>query len=176
MKIALLLLMSGLVLSSALADGIAFDFKITIDPAETPLEAAQKLTLPNGAEKAFERYSAMAERGHMVVLEPKLTDVDGNALLASTKGVSLTVRATKQLNSYVLLMANVSTKTNIVAVDIVGLRKLAPIYRRVYRPDGTDAWDTLAWEPPQSPDRPVWTIELPPQTAQTVTIKTAKKK
>jgi len=163
--------MTCALLLAALA-GRAYDFKVAIDPSGTRLESAPQVAVPAGAETAYARYAKMAEGGHTVVLAPALSAADGNALASAPKGVGLAVRATKQLNSFVLLMANTSAKTNVVAVEIAGRRKLPPNYRRVYHPAGSSAWDTLAWEPPQSSGRVPWTVELPPQTAQTVTIKT----
>lgn len=152
----------------------AANFTIKIDPREKPLAKAPSLDVPKGARAAADRYFKMTEKGHTVVLGSVATDEDGAELLELDKGVAYAVRATKQLNSFVLMMVNAGKEPKTVAVEIAGKRLLPPIYRRVFSADGGKTWDTIAWEPPQSPDLCPWTVELSPFTVQTVTIKTRK--
>ena len=45
-----------------------------------------------------------------------------------------------------------------------------PVYRRVYSEDGGKTWTTMAWQPPRASDLYPWTVEVPANTVQTVTI------
>ena len=169
--------------------------KIEVDPDGCPQKGKVELKIPQGAKKAAERYFRQAEKGHRTRLAhgfavkkpaeaavkgPSLGDASSTAdldLIEYDKDVEYVVLATSVLtrgknDSFVIEMVNRGKEAKSVEVLIARRRQLPPVYRRVFSPDGGKTWDTIAWEPPQSPDRYPWTVELSPNTVQTVTIKT----
>ena len=176
----------------------AESFKIAVDLAGKGDAKTVALKVPKGAEKASERYFQLAEKTHPDLLahgyamrvKPAVrtrlqkkasagagtakgsaeeTVVDEKDLVAD-KNVEYAVRVSKGLKSFVLMMVNRTKDPLTAEIEFANGRMRAPVYRRVYSEDGGKSWTTAAWQPPRDSDVRPWTVEVPANTVQTVTI------
>ena len=171
----------------------ADSFKIKVDLADRPEPGASAPSrFPKGAEKASERYFRFAEKTHPVLLssghaallgqqkkadieEDMLDDLDmgpvaEDAIQKVDKDVDYAVRANSERKSFVLMIVNRKKEDLTAEVDLKSGRMLEPVYRQVYSEDGGKTWTTAAWQPPRAPDVYPWTVEVPANSAETVTI------
>jgi hypothetical protein len=169
----------------------AYAFKIKVDLQASPEKGAVTLALPNGAEKASERYLTFAERTHPDVMahsfaalpnqakmekeEGTLDDldfglVDDDAIQTVDKDVEYIVRSNKGRNSFVLVIVNRKNEDLSAEVELRIGKMYEPVYRRVYSEDGGKTWTTAAWQPPRESALYPWPIEVPANMVQTVTI------
>jgi hypothetical protein len=171
----------------------ADSFKIKVDLADRPEPGASAPSrFPKGAEKASERYFRFAEKTHPVLLssghaallgqqkkadieEDMLDDLDmgpvaADAIQKVDKDVDYAVRANSERKSFVLMIVNRKKEDLTAEVDLKSGRMLEPVYRQVYSEDGGKTWTTAAWQPPRAPDVYPWTVEVPANSAETVTI------
>ena len=171
----------------------ADSFKIKVDLADRPEPGASAPSrFPKGAEKASERYFRFAEKTHPVLLssghaallgQQKKADVDedmlddldmgpvaADAIQKVDKDVDYAVRANSERKSFVLMIVNRKKEDLTAEVDLKSGRMLEPVYRQVYSEDGGKTWTTAAWQPPRAPDVYPWTVEVPANSAETVTI------
>lgn len=176
----------------------AESFRIAVDLAGKGDAKTVALKVPKGAEKASERYFQLAEKTHPDLLacgyamrvKPAMraklqkkasagvatakgsaekTVVDEKDLVADKK-VEYAIRAAKGRKSFVLMMVNRTKDPLTAEIALANGQMRAPVYRRVYSENGGKSWTTAAWQPPRNPDVRPWTIELPANTVQTVTI------
>ena len=171
----------------------ADSFKIKVDLADRPEPGASAPSrFPKGAEKASERYFRFAEKTHPVLLssghaallgqqkkadieEDMLDDLDMGPVAEDEiqkvdKDVDYAVRANSERKSFVLMIVNRKKEDLTAEVDLKSGRMLEPVYRQVYSEDGGKTWTTAAWQPPRAPDVYPWTVEVPANSAETVTI------
>ena len=171
----------------------ADSFKIKVDLADRPEPGASAPSrFPKGAEKASERYFRFAEKTHPVLLssghaallgqqkkadieEDMLDDLDmgpvaADAIQKVDKDVDYAVRANSERKSFVLMIVNRKKEDLTAEVDLKSGRMLEPVYRQVYSEDGGKTWTTAAWQPPRSTDVYPWTVEVPANSVETVTI------
>lgn len=171
----------------------ADSFKIKVDLADRPEPGASAPSrIPKGAEKASERYFRFAEKTHPVLLssghaallgqqkkadieEDMLDDLDMGPVAEDEiqkvdKDVDYAVRANSERKSFVLMIVNRKKEDLTAEVDLKSGRMLEPVYRQVYSEDGGKTWTTAAWQPPRAPDVYPWTVEVPANSAETVTI------
>ncbi len=171
----------------------ADSFKIKVDIADRPEPGASAPSrFPKGAEKASERYFRFAEKTHPVLLssghaallgqqkkadieEDMLDDLDmgpvaADAIQKVDKDVDYAVRANSERKSFVLMIVNRKKEDLTAEVDLKSGRMLEPVYRQVYSEDGGKTWTTAAWQPPRSTDVYPWTVEVPANSVETVTI------
>ncbi|MBR0242087.1 MAG: hypothetical protein IJQ54_06105 [Kiritimatiellae bacterium] len=171
----------------------ADSFKIKVDLADRPEPGASAPSrFPKGAEKASERYFRFAEKTHPVLLssghaallgqqkkadieEDMLDDLDmgpvaADAIQKVDKDVDYAVRANSERKSFVLLIVNRKKENLTAEVELKRGRMLEPVYRQVYSEDGGKTWTTAAWQPPRAPNVYPWTVEVPANSAETVTI------
>jgi hypothetical protein len=171
----------------------ADSFKIKVDLADRPEPGASAPSrFPKGAEKASERYFRFAEKTHPVLLssghaallgqqkkadieEDMLDDLDmgpvaADAIQKVDKDVDYAVRANSERKSFVLMIVNRKKEDLTAEVDLKSGRMLEPVYRQVYSEDGGKTWTTAAWQPPRAADLYPWTVEVPANSVETVTI------
>lgn len=176
----------------------AESFRIAVDLGKKTESGSVSLKVPKGAEKASERYFQLAEKTHPDLLaygyamrvKPAVrarlqkkasagagtakgsaeeTVVDEKDLVAD-KNVEYAVRVSKGLKSFVLMMVNRTKDPLTAEIEFANGRMRAPVYRRVYSENGGKSWTTAAWQPPRDSDVRPWTVEVPANTVQTVTI------
>ena len=171
----------------------ADSFKIKVDLTDRPEPGASAPSrFPKGAEKASERYFRFAEKTHPVLLssghaallgqqkkadieEDMLDDLDmgpvaADAIQKVDKDVDYAVRANSERKSFVLMIVNRKKEDLTAEVDLKSGRMLEPVYRQVYSEDGGKTWTTAAWQPPRASDVYPWTVEVPANSVETVTI------
>lgn len=171
----------------------AESFKISVDLQERPEPGASTPTkFPKGAEKAAERYFKFAEKTHPVLMssghaallgqqkkadvgEDMLDELDMGSVAADTiqkvdKDVDYAVRANGGRKSFVLMIVNRKKENLTAEVELKRGKMLEPVYRQVYSEDGGKTWTTAAWQPPRSTDVYPWTVEVPSNSVETVTI------
>ena len=169
----------------------AYSFKVKVDLAESADTNQTRLAVMKGAEKASERYFRLAEKTHPDVIvrgfaakpEQKKsvldedpmdafdTDiVDDDAIQRFDKDIEYIVRATQGRNSFVLVVVNRGKSDLTAEIELKRGKMREPVYRRVYSEDGGKTWTTMAWQPPRASDLYPWTVEVPANTVQTVTI------
>ena len=170
----------------------AHSFKVNVDLNEPPETNAVHMAVQKGAEKAVERYFRFAERTHPLVIshgfaakaeqakavvdDDPLDDLEegvvaDNAIQSVDKDVEYVVRTTKSRKSFVLMIVNRKKDKPFTAeVELKRGKMLEPVYRRVYSEDGGKTWTTAAWQPPRAADVYPWTVEVPANSAETVTI------
>ena len=180
------------IVTAALAcSSYAYSFKVNVDLNETAETNEVHLAVQKGAEKAAERYFRFAERTHPLVLshsfaakpekakvdidDDPLEDLDGGIVAADAiqkfdKEVEYVVRATKSRKSFVLMVVNRKNENLKAEIELKRGKMREPVYRRVYSEDGGKTWTTMAWQPPRASDLYPWTIDVPSNTVQTVTI------
>ena len=169
----------------------AYSFKVKVDLAESADTNQTRLAVMKGAEKASERYFRLAEKTHpdvivrgfaakpeqkKSVLDEDPMDafdadiVDDDAIQRFDKEVEYVVRATKSRKSFVLMVVNRKNENLKAEIELKRGKMREPVYRRVYSEDGGKTWTTMAWQPPRASDLYPWTIDVPSNTVQTVTI------
>ena len=168
----------------------AYTFKIRVDLLEESEEKAVSLAVPKGAEKASARYFRLAERTHPVLVsygyaalpdqarfvsEDPLANLDSGIVADDLiqnvdKDVEYTVRTSGNRKSFVLSIVNRKNEALTAEIELKRGRMREPVYRRVYSEDGGRSWTTIAWQPPRESDLYPWTVEVPANTVQTVTI------
>lgn len=173
----------------------ADSFKIKVDLQDRPDPGASAPSkFPKGAEKASERYFKFAEKTHPVLLssgraallgqqkkadvgEDMLEDLDlamgpipADAIQTEDKDVDYAVRANKARNSFVLMIVNRKKENLTAEVELKRGKMYEPVYRQVYSEDGGKTWTTAAWQPPRAADIYPWTVEVPANSVETVTI------
>ena len=180
------------IVTAALAcSSYAYSFKVNVDLNETAETNEVHLAVQKGAEKAAERYFRFAERTHPLVLshsfaakpekakvdidDDPLEDLDGGIVAADAiqrfdKEVEYVVRATKSRKSFVLMVVNRKNENLKAEIELKRGKMREPVYRRVYSEDGGKTWTTAAWQPPRAADVYPWTVEVPANSAETVTI------
>ena len=180
------------IVTAALAcSSYAYSFKVNVDLNETAETNEVHLAVQKGAEKAAERYFRFAERTHPLVLshsfaakpekakvdidDDPLEDLDGGIVAADEiqrfdKEVEYVVRATKSRKSFVLMVVNRKNENLKAEIELKRGKMREPVYRRVYSEDGGKTWTTMAWQPPRASVLYPWTIDVPSNTVQTVTI------
>lgn len=184
--------LAGLILSLAWASRAAdAPFPIGVDLKGDPERGTVALAVPKGAEAAADRYFRLAEQKHPVLLshgfaavpdrakEPSdddpLGELDAGLVAADSiqrldKDVEYVVRASGDRRSFVLMIVNRGKEDKTASVELKRGKMREPVYRRVYSEDGGKTWTTMAWQPPRSSDVYPWTVEVPANTVQTVTI------
>lgn len=166
-------------------------FPIGVDLKGDALTEAVALAVPKGAEAASDRYFRLAEKTHPVLLahgfaavpdeekEPSDDDplgeldpglVEADSIQRLDKDVEFVVRASGDRRSFVLMIVNRGAENKTASVELKRGKMREPVYRRVYSEDGGKTWTTMAWQPPRSSDVYPWTVEVPANTVQTVTI------
>ena len=170
----------------------ADSFKIKVDLDEKAEDKAVELAVPKGAVKPCARYFRFAERTHPLVIshgyaakakqakvsfdDDPLADLDvgvvsDDEIQSVDKKVEYTVRTNGGRSSFVLTIVNRRKDKPFTAnVELKRGRMLEPVYRRVYSEDGGKTWTTAAWQPPRAADLYPWTVEVPANSAETVTI------
>ena len=169
----------------------ADSFKIKVDLAENADTNQTRLAVMKGAEKASERYFRLAEKTHpdviargfaakpeqkKSVLDEDPMDAFGADIVADDeiqrfdKDIEYIVRATRGRNSFVLVVVNRGKNDLTAEIELKRGKMREPVYRRVYSEDGGKTWTTMAWQPPRASDLYPWTVEVPANTVQTVTI------
>ena len=172
---------------------LADSFKIKVDLQDRPEPGASAPSkFPKGAEKASERYFKFAEKTHPVLLSSghaallgqqktvessgdMLDDLEEGVVAADEiedvdKDVDYAVRANNARNSFVLLIINRKKENLTAEVELKRGKMYEPVYRRVYSEDGGKTWTTAAWQPPRAADIYPWTVEVPANSVETVTI------
>lgn len=174
---------------------LAESFKVKVDVQDCPEPGASSPSkFPKGAEKAAERYFKFAEKTHPVLLssgraallgqqkkayvgEDMLEDLDlamgpipADAIQTEDKDVDYAVRANKARNSFVLMIVNRKKENLTAEVELKRGKMYEPVYRQVYSEDGGKTWTTAAWQPPREADVYPWTVEVPANSVETVTI------
>ena len=96
--------------------------------------------------------------------------VAADAIQKVDKDVDYAVRANSERKSFVLMIVNRKKEDLTAEVDLKSGRMLEPVYRQVYSEDGGKTWTTAAWQPPRSTDVYPWTVEVPANSVETVTI------
>lgn len=181
----------ALVAASCAFSMYAYSFKVNVDLSERPEpKDPPKLSVPKGAEKASERYFRFAEKTHPVVLkhgfaakpekakeavddplgdlEPSLVSID--SIQRVDKDVEYIVRSTNGRKSFVLMVVNRKNENMTAEIELKRGKMLEPVYRQVYSEDGGKTWTTAAWQPPRAADVYPWTLEVPSNSVETVTI------
>jgi len=169
----------------------AYPFKVKVDVRDNPEKGQVSLSVPKGSEKASARYFRLAEKTHPLLLshgfaampekpradisDDPLEDLDAgvvadDAIQKLDKDVEYVVRASNGRNSFVLMVVNRKNEDMTAEIELVRGRMYEPVYRRVYSEDGGKSWTTAAWQPPRASDLYPWTIDVPANTVQTVTI------
>ena len=170
----------------------AHSFKLKVDLNESPETNAVHLAVQKGAEKAAGRYFRFAERTHPIVVshgfaakaeqakavidDDPLGDLEegvvaDDAIQSLDKDVEYTVRTNGGRKSFVLTIVNRKKDKPFTAeVELKRGKMFEPVYRRVYSEDGGKTWTTAAWQPPRASDVYPWTVEVPANSAETVTI------
>lgn len=172
---------------------LAESFKVKVDLQDRPEPGASAPSkFPKGAEKASERYFKFAEKTHPVLLssghaallgqqkkadvgEDMLEDLDMGPVSADViqkvdKDVDYAVRANKARNSFVLMIVNRKKENLTAEVELKRGKMYEPVYRQVYSEDGGKTWTTAAWQPPRAADVYPWTVEVPANSVETVTL------
>ena len=172
---------------------LADSFKIKVDLADRPEPGASAPSrFPKGAEKASERYFRFAEKTHPVLLssghaallgQQKKADagdgmlddldlgpVDADAIQKVDKNVDYAVRANNARNSFVLMIVNRKKENLTAEIELKRGKMYEPVYRQVYSEDGGKTWTTAAWQPPRAADVYPWTVEVPANSVETVTL------
>ena len=111
----------------------------------------------------------------VAVGEDMLEDLDMGPVSADViqkvdKDVDYAVRANKARNSFVLMIVNRKKENLTAEVELKRGKMLEPVYRQVYSEDGGKTWTTAAWQPPRAADVYPWTLEVPSNSVETVTI------
>ena len=70
----------------------------------------------------------------------------------------------------VLMIVNRKKENMTAHVELRRGSMREPVYRRVYSEDGGKTWTTAAWQPPRESALYPWTLDVPANTIQTVTI------
>ena len=169
----------------------AYSFKVKVDLAENADTNQTRLAVMKGAEKASERYFRLSAKTHPDVLvrsfaakpeqKKSVLDEDGmddlgadivaaDAIQKLDKNVEYVVRAAKGRKSFVLEVVNRGKEDMTAEIELKRGKMREPVYRRVYSEDGGKTWTTMAWQPPRASDLYPWTVEVPANTVQTVTI------
>jgi hypothetical protein len=168
----------------------SFKIKVDLDLKGEVEEVALKL--PKGSEKAAERYFRLAKVTHPHYLDHAYaalatkqvkaevdddplgdldeTGVEGDAIQVVDKDVEYAIRTDKSRKSYVLIIVNRKNESFTGNIELVRGKMYEPVYRRVYSEDGGKSWTTAAWQPPRASDVYPWTVEVPANTVQTITI------
>lgn len=134
---------------------------------------ARKCTLqgvPGAARKLFARYQVLASNQAPLVL------ATGGI---KSKGVVWFVCKNAKEDALVFITQNKSDESVSLSFAVNGRVPLAPTYRRVYSEDQGKNWTSMAFEPPHSSSGPMngqamrspYSIEIPPRSYQTVTIR-----
>lgn len=166
-------------------------FPIGVDLKGDVLSGSVSLEVPKGAETASDRYFRLAEKTHPALLEHSFAAVPDQAKEASDddplgeldpglveadsiqrldKDVEYVVRASGDRRSFVLMIVNRGKENKTASVELKRGKMREPVYRRVYSEDGGKTWTTMAWQPPRGSDVYPWTVDVPSNTVQTVTI------
>ena len=168
----------------------AYSFKVKVDPRDRPEKEEVSLAAPTGAEAAAARYFKLAKKTHPLLLthgtavrqeEKKgpsndlMSDfgenaVEDDAIAEGDKDVEYVVRADERRTSIVLEFVNRKAEPMTAALELVVKKPLPPVYRRVHRTADGKGWTTTAWQPPRAADVYPWTVELAPNSVETVTI------
>ena len=168
----------------------AYTFKVKVDPRDPPEKEEVSLAVPKGAEAASARYFKLAERTHPLLLahgaavrqeEKKgpsadlMSDLEENpveddAVIVGDKDVEYVVRADARRTSIVLEFVNRKDEPMTAALELVVKKPMPPVYRRVHRTADVKGWTTTAWQPPRDSALYPWTVELAPNSVETVTI------
>ena len=168
----------------------AYSFKVKVDPRDPPEKKEVSLVVPKGAEAAAARYFKLAERTHPLLLvhgtavreeekkgpsEDLISDSGGNtveddAIAVGDRDVEYIVRTDERRASIVLELVNRKDEPMTAALELVVKKPRSPVYRRVHRTADGKGWVTTAWQPPRDSSLYPWTVELAPNSVETVTI------
>ena len=169
----------------------AYTFKVKVDPRDPPEKEEVSLVAPKGAEAASARYFKLAERTHPLLLahgtavrqdekkkgpsEDLMSDlgesgVEDDAVVVGDKDVEYVVRTDARRSSIVLEFVNRKDEPMTAALELVTKKPMPPVYRRVHRTADGKGWTTTAWQPPRDSALYPWTVELAPNSVETVTI------
>lgn len=182
----------ALIACSVLANSAsAFTFKVKVDLEETPSKEPVNLEVPKGAEKAAGRYFRLAEKTHPLLIAHEFAAptgqatfqrgddpldglggglIDDDAILSVDKDVEYVIRTNGGHGSFVLMIVNRKDEDLTAEIELRLGKMFEPVYRRVYSEDGGKSWTTAAWQPPRASALYPWTIDVPANTVQTVTI------
>lgn len=170
---------------------LAYTFKVKVDPRDPPEKEEVSLVAPKGAEAASARYFKLAERTHPLLLahgtavrqdekkkgpsEDLMSDlgesgVEDDAVVVGDKDVEYVVRTDARRSSIVLEFVNRKDEPMTAALELVVKKPMPPVYRRVHRTADGKGWTTTAWQPPRDASLYPWTVELAPNSVETVTI------
>ena len=168
----------------------AYTFKVKVDPRDPPEKEEVSLVAPKGAEAASARYFKLAERTHPVLLahgaavrqeekkgpsEDLLSDmgetgVEDDEVVVGDRDVEYVVRTDARRASIVLEFVNRKDEPMTAALELVMKKPMPPVRRRVHRTADGKGWTTTAWQPPRESALYPWTVELAPNSVETVTI------
>ena len=183
----------GIVLVAAVLSALtaeAYTFKVKVDPRDPPEKEEVSLAVPKGAEAASSRYFKLAKGTHPILLahgsavrqeekngpsEDLMSDseeaaVEDDAVAVGDKDVEYVVRTDARRASIVLEFVNRKDEPMTAALELVVKKPMPPVYRRVHRTADGKGWTTTAWQPPRESALYPWTVELAPNSVETVTI------
>lgn len=143
----------------------AEDLMVRLDMKAEYAGVDPELTIPEGARELFADNLAYARR--------KYTDVIAREVSEDIEWEARAFRPKRQGRKDDLALVTVNRGKETVRLDIVfegGLKPLPPVYRRVFSTDGGKTWDSEAFQPPQHSLLVPWTVELPPNSVQLLTI------
>ena len=184
----------GIVLVAAAMSALtadAYTFKVKVDLRDQPENEEVSLAVPKGAEAAASRYFKLAERTHPLLLahgaavrqeekkkgpsadlmsDLEETAVEDDAVTVGDKDVEYIVRTDARRTSIVLEFVNRKDEPMTAALELVTKKPMPPVCRRVHRTADGKGWTTTAWQPPRDSSLYPWTIELAPNSVETVTI------
>ena len=168
----------------------AYSFKVKVDPCDPPEKKEVSLVVPKGTEAAAARYFTLAERTHPLLLshgtavrqeekkgptedlmsDSEETGIEDDAIAVGDNDVEYVVRTDARRTSIVLEFVNRKDEPMTAALELVAKKPLPPVYRRVHRTADGKGWTTTAWQPPRDSSLYPWTVELAPNSVETVTI------
>ena len=146
-------------------------FKVEINLGKKGNAVKRTVQVPAGAKKLFKRYDDLSMQLNPLMISRGLAPtLDGKG---EDKDVEWIAAVNPQHNSLVFITANNSKTDRTIELSLTGTdgKPLSPMYRRVLCDPVSGVWRRMAWELPRNPDLRPWTIDIPKNTAQTVTIR-----
>lgn len=156
-------ILAGLVCLTAAVS--AEDLTVKLDMKGEYMGVDPELTIPKGAQKLSADNLAYARRKYAEVIARDISeDIAWEARVFRSKRPG-------RKEDLALVTVNRGQETVRLNLEFEGgLKPLPPVYRRVFSTDGGKTWDTEAFQPPQHSLRVPWTVEVPSNSVQLVTI------
>lgn len=143
--------------------------RIDIDLDRKPFETKRAVNAPTAAKKLFNRYLSLANLQCPLTYER--CDEKKSEFLWS-------VGCNAKKNAFVFITYNPTAVPQSIVLRTSDRKVLTPTYRRVFSTDKGRSWRRMAFEPPhghitncQQPMPEPATIEVPPYSYQTVTVR-----